>query len=137
MERLRENLKAMIKKSLYSLDCVGKDFTNNSEIEVTTQQSSNPSKKFNGGDYSFYTIYTPLYKAWGCDLEKSQFKVKYDTSSEFPFCAVRGIFTNTDDDFDGDYQTITGAELLLELELHKNNGCKIVHSYFEKKWDEV
>lgn len=135
MESIKEKITEMVKKSLRSIDCTGRNFTKESEIRVTTKETSDPRKKFNGGDYSFYTVYTPIKKGHGCDMEKSMFDVSYETSSDFSFCKVRGIFT--EEETEEDFETITAAELVKVLELHKKEGCNIVHSYFEKNWDKL
>ena len=133
MENIIEKITEMLEKSIKSIDCIGRDFTKESQIVVTTKESGNPRKKFNGGDYSFYTIYTPIKKGW--DFETSVFEVSYDTSSDFPFCRVRGIFT--EEETEDDFETITAAELVKVLEAHSKDGCNIAHSYFEKMWENI
>ena len=86
MENIIEKIIKMLEKSLKSIDCIGCNFTKQSEIVVTTQASGNPRKKFNGGDYSFYTIYTPIKKGW--DFETSVFEVSYDTLTNMEKTAV-------------------------------------------------
>ena len=133
MENIIEKITEMLEKSIKSIDCVGRDYTKESKIVVTTKESGNPRKKFNGGDYSFYTIYTPIKKGW--DFETSVFEVSYDTSADFPFCRVRGIFTN--EETEDDFEKITAVELVKVLEAHKKDGCNIAHSYFEKMWENI
>ncbi len=129
---MKKKIEKIIEDGIYSIDSIGRGFTRNVHISIQTRRSENNRFSRNGGDYSEWTVYSPLKKN-SINLEKSLFEVSYETSSDFSFDPRTGRYVEWDQEDGTEYCTVTASELQVILENAKNFEQNITCS----KWSRV